>query len=291
MGEKEVLKQLNVYTSLLSNKRHLLNNESLTSHVLLSYLFLRYNIKPYQIVPQGKNKTGPVDYMYFPANKKYKNVNVYLEVKAYGRIRQGTALKQIKKYMKGALPKEAKSLSRANDWAIGIYTDMKMLNIIFRKITLKMKTDYFIAVKDINSSSVDGFFKNEDLKTIFSTSFNPIQYLSQKLWEDQNRLKFVRKILDLDKKAIYNKIQKVWLQKLGENAPNANKKTFSKAINLAFETNAKKNLRLLSINEYQEHTRSIKSITNQKKIRKEIINVVNSYGFYVKISKKIFYKL
>ena len=289
MGKKNNLQKLSTFTSYLKKDHVLSSNEAITSHIFISYLYYFFNVKPYQLIPQGHNKTGPVDYIYFPKNPKFNDVNIYIEVKAYGRIKQNSEMKQLKGYMKGALPKEVKNLNRKNNWSIGLYTDMRSLNIIFRKLEKNKKTTYFLALKDFICDDHDSFFKNEDLKAIFSDKFNPINYISQKIWEDPNRYKIVRKVIDENKRELYNKIQDKWKKKICGNKKDWRKR-FKKTLGLALKEWKVKNEKLLYVDdEYQNYVNSIKQIINEKNIRKAIIKKINGYGFSVKVSKKIFF--
>jgi len=280
------INDLDSYFTLLKEAKILQSNESITSHIFISYLYKKLKLKPFDLYPQGHTKRGPVDYAFLPKNN---DLLVIVELKPYGSI--GTIsdiekkMSQLKSYMKET-PKELKKIGRLNTWTIGAITDLLNIKIVFRNTKWGNKTNEYIITKESFSSFSD-MLKSIEFKNLFKSNLKT-NYISDKLWKNRsNRYKAIFELYKYHKND-FNEIRDKWKKNLPKSFQKGSlNKIFGKTFRLQFDNELDKRNKFVTKNPmYNDSLISLKSTINKDVCSRLIRKKAEDY-FGLKLNEKI----
>lgn len=191
--------------------------ESVTTHVMLAYLYSLNKIHPWNVVPQANTKRGIIDFFYMPKDERF---NIIVEVKKFLWL---DATKQTagKKYLKGPFPSELKHRDRKEGIRLLILTDFKSVRVSMRNKEIKKTSrTYSLPIKRYDtcrscSDEISRWFRSK-----------PGSVCREILWDDkQNRymvvFNYIKKNSEFSKR-----LYKRWLQETGMKGGRGRKKQF-----------------------------------------------------------------
>lgn len=213
-GKTKTTQKLMDFVKIISQE--MVKAESITSHIFTSFLYDISDVQPFELLPQIGSTKGQIDYFYLPESKK--ELTYVIELKKFNSIKENDLnLKQINNYLKGNFPGILKSLERLDSWRIGIFTDLRVLVIVFRRSDWGNKSAIFSSEPLIYKlSNIDQLF--EELKILFKLDVGDIA--KKILWDNvKNRYQIIYNELRRDKKTeLYKKAYDLWLQETGSDS-------------------------------------------------------------------------
>lgn len=215
-GKSKITLKLMDFVKIISQE--MVKSESITSHIFTSFLYDISDVEPFELIPQIGSTKGQIDYFYLP--EKDKDITYVIELKKFNSIKEHDLnLKQINSYLKGNFPGILKSLERLDVWRIGIFTDLRVLVIVFRRSDWGNKSSIFSSKPIVYKlSNLSDLF--EELNNLFKMKVGEIA--KKILWDDyNNRYQIIYDELNRGKKSeLYKKGYDLWIQSFTSDSSN-----------------------------------------------------------------------
>lgn len=207
-------------------------SESITSHVLLSYLYLLNRIYPWQIVPQPNSKRGIIDFFYLPRESEF---NVFVEMKKF-RAMDSRRANAASKYLKVPFPKELNKLDRTDGVRLLIVTDLRSIRIHVRqKHWGQTKRAYSLKPIEFETAEECSRAIGDWLQISSGEAFRRV------IWDEpENRMHVVYEELRRGKKSrLYKEVYSSWLDEIGSKGWGGWPRRFLKAFEARCQWNNK----------------------------------------------------
>lgn len=204
MGKKKKKQSLDQYvrgvTGLMSKY------ESLTSHVLLAYLYFVHNIYPWHLIPQPTSERGIIDFFYLPAEH---NFNVFVEMKKFHSL-NNQKISSASKYLKVKFPKALKNLKRTDGVRLLIVTDLQTISVSIRtkQWGRTSKSDYTLHIP-----GKPGEECSQQVAAWLGKTVGDVSRIIT--WDNEgNRFDFINEKLKKRDQDLFKSVYKVWLKKM-----------------------------------------------------------------------------
>lgn len=204
MGKKKITQELKQFTDEIT--KLMSKHESLTSHVLLAYLYLLHKIYPWHIIPQPTSKRGIIDFFYLPHDKDY---NVFVEMKKFLSLSEDKIL-STSKYLKIKFPQALKKLGRIDGKRLLLVTDLHTITVSVRQKERgkTSKGNYVIEIPGIPGKNC-----SDEVAKWLKMSCGEANRIV--LWDDaKNRYELIHNLIKTKNTNLYKKTYDAWCLQL-----------------------------------------------------------------------------